>query len=258
MASKLQELEKLDPKKKAGVLGGSVLVIYILFSFGVVGDLEEQANAKVAEAAKVQKEVDELKKSMTKKEVKIDPENDPKILKPRLEAYKNDLPTSENWPEFVKDFNKLAKKKGIDIRSFDPQAPENDDYVMFTPVKVTAEANFQVLVKFLSELAKPGTKDNPNRIVTITSITLKSEGVKDYLPKGIFNQAGAKGNAGLTEDEIKQGIIRQLDAYEFAARKTKLEIKLILRVYTYTGKMLTEEEIKAREKKNRRSKKKSH
>ena len=253
MASKLQELEKLDPKKKAGVLGGSVVVIYVLFSFGVIGDLEEQATAKAAQANKIQKEVAELKKTMTKKEVKVDPESDPKILKPRLEAYKNDLPTSENWPEFVKDFNKLAKKKGIDIRSFDPQELQADDYVTFTPVKVAAVANFQVLVKFLAELARPGTSEEPNRIVTIDSIDIKSEGVKDYLPKGIFTQgAGAKANAGLTEDEIKQATIRRLDAYEFAARKTKLEIKLTLRVYTYTGNPLTEAQIQARNKKKRK------
>ena len=253
MASKLQELENLDPKKKAGVLGGSVLVVYVLFSFGVVGDLEEQAAAKNAEAAKVQKEVEKLKKDMVKKEVKVDPESDPKILKPRLEAYKNDLPTSENWPEFVKSFNKLAKKKGLDIRSFDPQEPQDDDYVKFTPVKVTAVANFQVLVKFLDELARPGTRDEPNRIVTLEAIDLKSEGVKDYLPKGVFAQgASAKANAGLTEDEIKQATIRRLDAYEFAARKTELEIKLTLRVYTYTGKPLTEEQIQKRKKKKRK------
>ena len=194
-----------------------------------------------------------LKKDMVKKEVKVDPESDPKILKPRLEAYKNDLPTSENWPEFVKSFNKLAKKKGLDIRSFDPQEPQDDDYVTFTPVKVTAVANFQVLVKFLDELARPGTRDEPNRIVTLEAIDLKSEGVKDYLPKGVFAQgASAKANAGLTEDEIKQATIRRLDAYEFAARKTELEIKLTLRVYTYTGKPLTEEQIQKRKKKKRK------
>ena len=253
MASKLQELENLDPKKKAGVLIGSLLVVYVLFSFGLIGDLEEQAAAKNAEAGRIQKEVEKLKKDMTKKEVKVDPENDPKILRPRLEAYKNDLPTSENWPEFVKSFNKLAKKKGIDIRSFDPQAPEVDDYVTFTPVKVTAVSNFPVLVKFLSELSRPGTPDEPNRIVTVEALDMKSEALKDYLPKGVFSQGAAKkANAGLTEDEIKQAIVRRLDAYEFAARKTMLEVKLTLRVYTYTGKPLTEEEINERKKKKRK------
>jgi Tfp pilus assembly protein PilO len=253
MASKLQELEKLDPKKKAGVLVGSVIAVYVLFSAGVVGDLEEQAAAKTAAASKIQKEVAELKKGMVVKVVKLDPENDPKVLGARLEAYKNDLPTSEEFAEFVKFLKKLADKKGLDIRSIKRLDTQPDDYVRFTPISIAAEANFPTLVKFLTTLSKPGTRDKPNRIVTIESIVLKSEGVKDYLPKGIFTQAtSARGGAALTEDEIKRGIIRQLDAYEFAARKTLLEVDLTLHVFTYTGKPLTEEQIKKRKKKKRK------
>ena len=90
-----------------------------------------------------------------------------------------------------------------------------------------------------------------NRIVTVDTLVLRSKNLKEHIPKGVFTQLAGAAADKLTEDERKQAIIRQLDAYEYAARKSKIEVEFTLRAYTYTGKPLTAEEIKKRKKRRK-------
>ena len=246
MASKLDELNKLEPKKKAGALGGAVLFVYVIFSFMVIGDMESQAQAKQTETKKILKDIEVVKKKLKAPKQKLNPEDDPKILTPRLKNYKAQMPTSEEFGELVKSLKLLADKKGLDIRRIQRLDRKKDDYVNFTPIRITADATFPVFVKFLTEVAREG-----NRITTVQDLVIRSKGIKDHIPKGVFTQSAGAGADKLTEDEKKQILIRQLDAYEYAARKSKLEVEFTLRAYTYTGKPLTDEEMKKRKKRRR-------
>lgn len=246
MASKLDELNKLEPKKKAGALGGAILFVYVIFSFMVIGDMESQAQAKQTETKKILKDIDETKKKLKAPKTKLNPEDDPKILTPRLKNYKAQMPTSEEFGELVKSLKLLADKKGLDIRRIQRLDRQKDDYVHFTPIRITADATFPVFVKFLTEVSREG-----NRITTVQDLVIRSKGIKDHIPKGVFTQTAGAAADKLTDDEKKQALIRQLDAYEYAARKSKLEVEFTLRAYTYTGKPLTDEEMKKRKKTRR-------
>jgi Tfp pilus assembly protein PilO len=246
MASKLDELNKLEPKKKAGVLGGAMLFVYVVFSFVIIGDMEDQAQAKGTEAKKIQKDIIEEKKKLDAPKKVVNPENDPKILKPRLKNYKAQMPTEEEFGELIKTLKQLADKKGLDIRRIQRLDAQKDDYVSFTPISIVAEASFPVLVKFLTEISREGS-----RIITLHELTIRSQGLKDYMPKGIFTQTVGAGANKMTDDQKKQALIRQLDAYEYAARKARLEVEFTLHAYTYTGKPLSEDERKKRKKRRK-------
>lgn len=241
MASKLDALNKLEPKQKAGALVGAVVFVYVICSFMVIGDMESQAEAKQGETKKVQKEILELKKKLHAPKKKLNPENDPKVLAPRLKNYKAQMPTVEDFGKLVKSLKLLADKKGLDIRRIRRLDSKKDDYVSFAPISITADATFPVFVKFLTEISREG-----NRIITVQDMTIRSKGIKDHIPKGVFTQTA--GRRVVTEDEKKQTLIRQLDAYEYAARKSELEVEFTLRAYTYTGRPLTAEEAKKRKK----------
>lgn len=243
MASKLDELNKLEPKQQAGVLIGAIVTVYVLFSFGLIGDLDAQAQGKLAEAGKLKKEVQALKKKLAGPTKTVNPENDPKVLGARLKHYKSQLPLGDDYTGLMKWLKKLADQKGLKLPQIKQGDVQTDNYVKYVPITFKATGKFPGFIKFLTEMSREG-----NRIITLESFSVYTHGIKHDIPKGIFTQLTGAAADRMTDDGRKRALIRQLDAYEAAARKSQITVEFTIRAYYYTGVLLTEEQIKKRKK----------
>ena len=152
MEKYLEKLNKLPQKQQMMVLAGTILGIVGVFYLLLISPASSDAAAAVAKTKKAQQKLRELKASPTKKK-KIDPKNDPKVLKAKLDLLVKKLAKGGAYPNLVNHLKRKADDLGLKITKISRDEPYLDDFVIVSPIRIEAEAAFPVVVSFLHQLA---------------------------------------------------------------------------------------------------------
>ena len=85
------------------------------------------------------------------------------------------LPTDRDLPALLRKITLAGEQTGVTFVMFRPMSPKSDTYYSEMPFQISVQGGYHQVGSFLAELA------NLRRIVTVSSVRLKTSGVADNI-----------------------------------------------------------------------------
>jgi Tfp pilus assembly protein PilO len=249
--SKIEQLNKLEPKKKAMVFGGTLLGLFVVFQMLLIGPANSEAESAEKKVEQLQAELKKIIIKPKKKKV-VDPSKDPVRLKAQVKSYAQRLKKGGAYPNLVTHLKERADKLGLKITKIFRDEPYVENYVRIYPVRIEAVAHYPVFVTFLKQLS-----EESDRLLLISNLTLNRRSLSSFYSKGAMGARLKKSN-DMTEEDVARNRIAELDAYSEAAKRSTITIKFSVDAYSYTGKALTAAQRKVAAKRKKKGRRKGH
>lgn len=163
MAITLDDIVKLSPPKKLGILGCMLLIIFAGFWFLLISPEREKVRAKDSEYHKLKVDLD------SKKQVAQDPEEfAAKLnrLRKHLEVMKTQLPDEKEIPSLLKTISSLGQGAGLSFQLFQPRSEIAKDFYAEIPVQIQVAGGYHEVGEFFFRV---GMLD---RIVNIANVSM--------------------------------------------------------------------------------------
>lgn len=224
------------------------------YYFLIISDIELSIQAAQAKARKSQQKVAQLKKYESGELLKALQAEEAE-LKEQLAANKSLLPEDERMPNLITSIKRQADERGLKILLIKREEKTLDDYVALNPVETQVEGSFPVVISFFEALAQPGM-----RMMTVNDLHIEALNVKKLIEErrvdamaGPTPSALVIANANAEEAEKKQmspteQFLERLDSYDTAVERMRVKASFVINAYSYTGKLLSAEERKKRDK----------
>lgn len=195
----MKALIKLIPVLILGALawGGMAIKEYYDWESEVYSGLEAQLQAKNAELAAVKRETGRAEEFRRRKEAKL---KELQELSAKLEATRQEYPTTPSIPQLLKDLADVADRTGLEFHSFRPQAERRQEFVVTTPIEVRLRGTYVQIMSFLDTsanlkrtvAAEKLSIDSPTTREGSVSVVMASAQLVTYSIDENFDMGGAK------------------------------------------------------------------
>jgi type IV pilus assembly protein PilO len=163
LAITADDIVKLSPSKKLGILGGILAVIIALFVWQVIWPVYEQYDQKTVEYNKLKADLNEKKKAiqdLAKFQARLE------SLTRELVVMKAQLPDKKEIPELLKTISSLGRESGLTFLLFKPRPEVLKDFYAEIPVEMQVEGGYHEVAKFFWQI---GMLD---RIVNVSNLDM--------------------------------------------------------------------------------------
>ncbi len=163
----LMKIVKLPLPQRLGILGGILLIIFILYYYlfyipvqHEVSDLEETLKQKQMEMMREKTRADDLPRY----------EEELRRLQEKLNEALAKLPNKSEIAQLLIDIPNIANELNLEIVRFEPRPERKKDFVAEVPLIIEVKGPFKNIMKFFEKLGKL------SRIVNIRDITFTAKG----------------------------------------------------------------------------------
>lgn len=163
MAITVDDIVKLSPSKKLGILGGILAVIIALFLWQVIWPVYEEYDQKTVEYNKLKADLNEKKKAiqdLAKFQARLE------SLTRELVVMKAQLPDKKEIPELLKTISSLGRESGLTFLLFRPRPEVPKEFYSEIPVEMQVEGGYHEVAKFFWQI---GLLD---RIVNVSNVDM--------------------------------------------------------------------------------------
>ncbi len=163
----LMKIIKLPLPQRLGILGGILLIIFILYYYlfyipvqHEVSDLEDTLQQKQMEMVREKSRADDLPRY----------EEELRRLQEKLNEALAKLPNKSEIAQLLIDIPNIANELNLEIVRFEPRPERKKDFVAEVPLIIEVKGPFKSIMKFFEKLGKLP------RIVNIRDITFTTRG----------------------------------------------------------------------------------
>lgn len=262
----MDRFEALPTPQKVLIAFAVLAAVAGLFYFLLIADVEGQIGSAQARVRKAEQDAAKLKQYESGQMLR-DLDAEEAELKEQLAANKALLPKEEKIPQLITSIKRQADERGLKILLFKKGDRFPEDYVDIIPVEMEVQGSFPVVVSFFEALAQPNM-----RMMTVNELELKAVSIKKLMTKASGTSGvpdprarkvssasagrseGGHGQSGHGPMTPTEQLIQRIEDYEGAADKMQVIAKFTVHAYSYSGKLLDDEERarRAKRKKKRR------
>lgn len=170
----LEQIERLPPAARFGVLGGIAAVIVALYWFTLFSSTRNSLARLKTQLTQIESDIVEAKtvasnlKSFQEKQEE---------LKAELKVALLQLPNSSELPVLLTDITSLGKKSGLEIAHFRPSGEVQRGFYAEVPIALRFFGAYHDIGVFLDRLSRL------SRIVNITDLDMKLSEYRNETPR---------------------------------------------------------------------------
>ncbi len=170
----LEQIERLPPAARFGVLGGVAAVIVAVYWFTLFSSTRQNLSRLKVQLTQIEADIVEAKTvasnltSFREKQEELEAE---------LRTALQQLPNSSELPVLLTDITSLGKKSGLEIHQFRPNAEVQRGFYAEVPISLKLFGAYHDVGIFFDRLA------NLSRIVNITELAMKLHEYRNETPR---------------------------------------------------------------------------
>ena len=169
----LEQMARLPSNVRALILVGVAVAVLCIYGFTLYSGISKKAVALQGQLTQVQTKIAESRavasnlKSFTEKQ---------QVLRAELEIALRRLPNQKELPVLLTNMSSLAKKSGLEIRSFKPAAEVNRGFYAEVPISIEFLGRYHEAGIFFDRLSRL------SRIINITALKMSLADRKALVP----------------------------------------------------------------------------
>ncbi len=169
----LEKMGRLPSNVRALILVGVAVAVLCIYGFTLYSGISKKAVALQGQLTQVQTKIAESRavasnlKSFTEKQ---------QVLRAELEIALRRLPNQKELPVLLTNMSSLAKKSGLEIRSFKPAAEVNRGFYAEVPISIEFLGRYHEAGIFFDRLSRL------SRIINITALKMSLADRKALVP----------------------------------------------------------------------------
>ncbi len=169
----LEKMGRLPSNVRALILVGVAVAVLCIYGFTLYSGISKKAVALQGQLTQVQTKIAESRavasnlKSFTEKQ---------QVLRAELEIALRRLPNQKELPVLLTNMSSLAKKSGLEIRSFKPAAEVNRGFYAEVPISIEFLGRYHEAGIFFDRLSRL------SRIINITELKMSLADRKALVP----------------------------------------------------------------------------
>jgi type IV pilus assembly protein PilO len=165
MALNLEKVAKLPLPQKLLILGGVVIIIFVLYYIALDTGYQETEQQRTAELTKLKSEIVKIRAIAAEKD-KFEREN--ALLEKKLKEAQAKLPNETEIAELLITITDLGRDNGLFFTGFQPGKERAAQLYVRVPISMKFRGNFHHILRFFDEISKLP------RIVNISDLKIKS------------------------------------------------------------------------------------
>lgn len=152
------------------VAGGLAYMDYTEWESNTLAMLDSEKSQKESRLAQVKRDTGRAEDFRRRKEQKL---RELQELSRKIEATRQQYPTSPNIAQLLKDLADVADRTGLEFHSFKPGAERRQEFIVTTTIDVRLRGTYIQVMSFLD------TASNLKRTVTAEKLSLENPSVRD-------------------------------------------------------------------------------
>jgi type IV pilus assembly protein PilO len=170
----LEQLERLPPAARFGVLAGIAAVVVAVYWFTLFGSSRQNLARFKTQLTQIESDIVEAKTVASNLESFKEKQGE---LRAELKAALQQLPNSSDLPVLLTDITSLGKKSGLEIYQFKPSGEVVRGFYAEVPIALRMFGGYHDVAIFFDRLSKL------SRIVNITELGIKLAEYRNETPR---------------------------------------------------------------------------